>query len=136
MPDSALHMLLVEPETLLRRTVSLTARTLGLGDVHEAASIDAARRMLEQRSFDGAVIAVDCVESEGQRRYDMTLVEQVREGLTLSDAGMPIAIMADQATPELVRELQGRNISRLILKPFRAKVLLEAIAEFSGKRPH
>jgi hypothetical protein len=43
MPDSALHMLLVEPEPLLRRTVSLTARTLGLGQVHEAgraASID------------------------------------------------------------------------------------------------
>jgi CheY-like chemotaxis protein len=136
MPDSALHMLLVEPETLLRRTVSLTARTLGLGDVHEAASIDAARRMLEQHSFDGAVIAVDCVQSEGQRRYDMTLVEQVRQGLTRSDADMPIAIMADRATPELVKELQGRNISRLILKPFRAKVLLEAIAEFSGKRPH
>jgi AmiR/NasT family two-component response regulator len=44
---------------------------------------------------------------------------------------MPIAIMAEQATPELVKELQGRGISRLILKPFRAKVLLEAIADFS-----
>jgi CheY-like chemotaxis protein len=136
MPDSALHMLLVEPETLLRRTVSLTARSLGLGQVHEAASIEAARRLLEQRGFDGAVIAVDCVEHEGQRRYDMTLVEQVRQGLTLSAAEMPIAIMAEQATPELVKELQGRHISRLILKPFRAKVLLEAIADFSGKRPH
>jgi DNA-binding NtrC family response regulator len=134
MPDSALHMLLVEPETLLRRTVSLTARTLGLGQVHEAASIDAARRMLEQRRFDGAVIAVDCVEHAGQHRYDMTLVEQVRQGLTLSAAGIPIAIMADQATPELVQELQDRQICRVILKPFRAKVLLETIAGFS-KQP-
>jgi hypothetical protein len=44
--------------------------------------------------------------------------------------------MADQATPELVKELQGRKISRLILKPFRAKVLLEAMADFAGKQPH
>jgi CheY-like chemotaxis protein len=131
MPEQGLHMLLVEPETLLRRTVSLTARSLGLGLVHEAASVDAARRLLGQRPFDGAVIAVACVEREGRRCYDMTLVEQVREGLTSSDRGMPIAIMADQATPELVKELQGRGINRLILKPFRAKVLLEAIADFS-----
>jgi hypothetical protein len=75
MPDSGLHMLLVEPEPLLRRTVSLTARTLGLGHVHEAASIDAARRLLAERRFNGAVIAVECVEDGGQRHYDMTLVE-------------------------------------------------------------
>jgi CheY-like chemotaxis protein len=128
MPEQGLHMLLVEPETLLRRTVSLTARSLGLGLVHEAASVNAARRLLGQRPFDGAVIAVECVEREGRRCYDMTLVEQVREGLTSSERDMPIAIMAEQATPELVKELQGRGISRLILKPFRAKVLLEAIA--------
>jgi DNA-binding NarL/FixJ family response regulator len=131
MPEQGLHMLLVEPETLLRRTVALTARSLGLGLVHEAASIDAARQLLGRRSFDGAVIAVACVEQEGRRNYDMTLVEQVREGLTVCDRAMPIAIMADQATPELVQALQGRGIKRLILKPFRAKVLLEAIAEFS-----
>jgi DNA-binding NarL/FixJ family response regulator len=135
MPDSALHMLLVEPEPLLRRTVSLTARTLGLGYVHEAASLVAARRLLAERRFHGAVIAVACVENDGQRHYDMALVEQVRKGLTSSAADMPIAIMADQATPELVKELQGRHISRLILKPFRAKVLLEAIAAFGGKQP-
>jgi CheY-like chemotaxis protein len=134
MPDSALHMLLVEPETLLRRTVSLTARPLGLGLVHEAASVDAARQLLGQRRFDGAVIAVECVEREGQRHYDMTLVELIRQGLTLSDAGMPIAIMADRATAELVKELQGRGINRVILKPFRAKVLLEAIADFATKQ--
>jgi len=135
MTDSSLHMLLVEPETLLRRTVSLTARSLGLGMVHEAASVEAARRLLGQRHFDGAVIAVECVESEGERRYDMTLVELIRQGLTISDADMPIAIMADRATAELVKELQGRGISRVILKPFRAKVLLEAIADFAGKQP-
>lgn len=132
MPERGVHMLLVEPEPLLRRTVSLTARTLGLGDVHEAASVDTARRLLGERRFNGAVIAVECVERDGERHYDMTLVEQVRQGLTISDADMPIAIMADRATPELVQALQGRSIRRVILKPFRAKVLLEAMADFSG----
>jgi CheY-like chemotaxis protein len=47
---------------------------------------------------------------------------------------MPIAIMADRATAELVKELQGRGINRVILKPFRAKVLLEAIADFATRQ--
>jgi hypothetical protein len=34
-----------------------------------------------------------------------------------------------------VKELHGRGITRIILKPFRAKVLLEAIADFAGAQP-
>jgi hypothetical protein len=82
--------------------------------------------------------------SEGQRRYDMTLVEQVREGLarTLSDAGRN----ADRHHGRPGHARAGARgcraaayIRRVILKPFRAKVLLEAIAEaavsgFPGRR--
>ena len=39
-----LNMLLVEEQNLLRKTVSLTARSLGLGTVHEAATVQAAIR--------------------------------------------------------------------------------------------
>ena len=35
MPET--HILLVEPETMLRRTVAMTARSLGMSQVHEAA---------------------------------------------------------------------------------------------------
>jgi len=126
----ARHILLVEPEPLLRRTVALTARSLGLSQVHEAASTDAALRMLRERSFDGAVIAVECIGSGGARHYDLSLVDRVRDAATSSHHAMPIAIMADQATPTLLRALHERRISRVILKPFRARVLLETIAGF------
>lgn len=129
MPETT-HILLVEPETLLRRTVALTARSLGLSQVHEAASQDAAVRMLRERSFHGAVIAVECIGSGGERRYDLSLVDRLRDAATSSHHAMPIAIMADQATPTLLRALRERRISRVILKPFRAKVLLETIADF------
>jgi hypothetical protein len=54
-----LNMLLVEPATLLRRTVALTARSLGLANVHEAASHSLALRLLKDTAFDGALIAFD-----------------------------------------------------------------------------
>jgi len=126
------HILLVEPEALLRRTVALTARSLNLSQVHEAAGPDAALRMLKSRPFQGAVIAVDCVGGRGERRYDLRLVDLVRDGESGSSAAMPIAIMTAEATAELLGELRERRISRVILKPFRAKVLLETIANFAA----
>lgn len=136
MPDLAasnLQMLLVEPETLLRRTVSLTARTLGLGQIHEAASFHVAERLLRDHVFHGAVISIDC-NAVTEKGYDLSLLDLVRDGQSVSDAGIPIAIMADHATAELLRELRTRDVSRVILKPFRARVLLDAFADFEAQR--
>lgn len=129
MPDS--HILLVEPEPMLRRTVVMTARSLGMSQVHEAASNDAALRMLRSRSFHGAVVAVNCIGSGADRQYDLGLVDMLRAD-DKPGKTMPIAIMAEQATAELLSALRDRNISRVILKPFRAKVLLETIEQFGA----
>lgn len=127
------HILLVEPEPLLRRTVAMTARSLGISQVHEAATNDAALRMLRSRPFHGAVVAVNCVGSGPERHYDLGLIDQLRASAT-PEHPMPIAILAEQATTELLSQLRDRNISRVILKPFRAKVLLETIEKFSAAR--
>lgn len=129
MPDS--HILLVEPEPMLRRTVVMTARSLGMSQVHEAANNDAALRMLRSRTFHGAVIAVDCVGRGADQQYDLGLIDRLRADDTPGKT-MPIAIMAEQATAELLSALRDRNISRVILKPFRAKVLLETIEKFGA----
>jgi len=132
--SGALNMLLVEPETLLRRTVSLTARTLGLGQIHEAASPESAQRLLREQLFHGAVIAIDC-QGEGDCPYDLTLLDQIRAGDSASPCGMPVAILAEHATTQLLRELHQRHVERVILKPFRARVLLDAFAEFESIKP-
>jgi len=132
MPEAAprnLNMLLVEEQSLLRKTVSLTARSLGLGTVHEAATMQAAERMLRERAFHGAVISIDC-GAGGDSLYNLSLLDKVRNGLSASAATIPIAVMVDQATAELMHELRERQINRVILKPFRAKILLEAFEAF------
>lgn len=123
------HILLVEPEPMLRRTVVMTARSMGMSQVHEAADNAAALRMLNVRKYQGAVVAVGCVGSGADQRYDLGLVDLLRASVKPGQT-MPIAIMAEQATAELLSELRDRQISRVILKPFRAKVLLETIEKF------
>ncbi|MYM66825.1 response regulator [Pseudoduganella sp. FT55W] len=124
-----LNMLLVEEQNLLRKTVSLTARSLGMGTVHEAATVQAAERMLRERAYQGAVISIDC-GADGDGHYNLALLDKVRNGLSASPATIPIAVMVDQATADLMRELRERQVNRVILKPFRAKILLEAFEAF------
>lgn len=132
-PARNLNMLLVEEQPLLRKTVSMTARSLGLGTVHEAASVQAAERMLRERAFNGAVISIDC-GVDGGCFYNLALLDKVRNGMSASAATIPIAVMVDQATADLMRELRERHINRVILKPFRAKILLEAFESFGSQR--
>lgn len=128
-----MQMLLVEPEMLLRRTVSMTARSLGLADIHEAGNIATAQRMLREQRFHGAVICIDC-DQGGRASYDLCLLDQVREGQSASASTIPIAVMAESATTQMLRDLRSRGIDRVILKPFRAKLLLDAIAAFDAAR--
>ena len=127
MPSATMHILLVEPEPMLRRTVAMTARSLGLGQVHEAATSAAALRLLSVRRFQGAVIAVECVGSGKDSRYDLGLIDRLRADAAAAEQSLSIAIMTETATPELLSDLRERQISRVILKPFRAKVVLETI---------
>jgi len=138
MPENAiknLNMLLVEEQALLRRTVALTARSLGLGTIHEAGSMEAAERLLREHNFQGAVISIDC-GSLPNCTYNLALLDRVRKGLYVSNSGIPIAVMAEHATAELLSDLRKRHVSRVILKPFRAKVLLDAFASFEQLAPH
>jgi len=134
MPDTTTNILLVEPEPMLRRTVAMTARSLNLGQVHEAATSAAALRLLSVRTFQGAVIAVDCVGSGKDSRYDLGLIDRLRADAAANKQGLSIAIMTETATPELLSDLRERRITRVILKPFRARVVLDTIETMCRSR--
>jgi CheY-like chemotaxis protein len=117
-------MLLVEPATLLRRTVSLTARSLGLANVHEAATHALALRLLKGTAFDGALIAIDASQ-EMDRASAISLLDQVRAGSTASLTTMPIAVIIDQCDAEMLALLRARGVTRVLLKPFKARNLVD-----------
>lgn len=125
-----LDMLLVEPATLLRRTVALTARSMGLATVHEAASHALALRLLMGKSFDGALIAIDDLHGAGGASA-IGLLDQVRSGATASRSTMPIAVMVDRCDAATLAALRARGVTRVLLKPFKARNLVDTFAAFA-----
>jgi len=121
-------LLLVEPEALLRRTIALTARSAHLASVTEAASIDAARSLLGTRRFDGAFIALDLDASHADGG-PLGLLELLRDARTGSDTAMPVAVMLERCDAGLLASLKQFGVSKVILKPFRARIVIDAIAE-------
>ncbi len=137
--SESLAMLLVEPATLLRRTVALTARSMGLGTVHEAASHAMALRLLKATSFDGVLIAVDDLQGDGATGA-IGLLDQVRAGATASRTTIPIAVMLDQVDAPMLAALRARGVTRVLLKPFKARNLVDTFTVFAdetqaGKSP-
>ena len=65
--------------------------------------------------------------------YNLTLLDKVRGGMSASDCKIPIAVMVDRATTELLNELRNREVNRVILKPFRAKILIDTFATFDPR---
>jgi CheY-like chemotaxis protein len=124
-------MLLVEPATLLRRTVALTARSLGLATVHEAASHALALRLLKGQAFDGALIAIGDMRGEDGASA-IGLLDQVRSGGTASAVSMPIAVMVDQCDAATLAALRARGVSKVLLKPFKARHLIDTFTAFAG----
>lgn len=125
-------MLLVEPATLLRRTVSLTARSLNLANVHEAASHALALELLSRTAFDGAMIAIDDLHGDDASSA-LALLDKVRGGSTASAAGIPVAVMTERCDAATLSALRERGVTRILLKPFKARNLLDTFAAFSDR---
>ena len=120
----ALPLLLLEPDQMMRRTVALTARTLGIGDVHEASSPAAARRLLAQHRYQGALLALD-VHEGGYHHYDVELLDAWRERYPEGD--LRVAVILRSCSKALLEEWRARQVRDVTLKPFRARVLLDAL---------
>lgn len=116
------RLLLVEPQFVMRRTVSGMARTMGLADVEEATNTAIAEKLLHERSFTAMLIHLD---EEGAA---LELVRRLRCGQTAQPADLPIAATAMACDVELAMRVKQLDICRLLLKPFKVRGMLEAIA--------
>lgn len=124
--DKPFGILLVEPSNLLRRTVSLTVRSLGTADVTEAATYQTAQQVCELRRFDGAVIALER-PPQGDTCEGLTLVHQIRLGRCASPADIPIAVLVGSCDTTLLQLLRASDISRILIKPFRVRDVIDTI---------
>ncbi|MFN3302765.1 MAG: response regulator [Roseateles sp.] len=114
--------LLLEPQFVLRRTVSTMAREMGLADVQEATSATVAEKLLAEWRFDALLLALD---EEGQA---LELLRRVRAGQPSQAVDLPAVAMAASCDVEMALRLKQLDVCRLLLKPFKVRGVLEAIA--------
>ncbi|MDR7269701.1 CheY-like chemotaxis protein [Pelomonas saccharophila] len=123
------RLLLVEPQFVLRRTVSTMAREMGLADVQEATSPALAEKLLLERRYDALLIAID---EEGEA---LELLRRLRAGEASHPTDMPVAATAMACDVELALRLKQLDVRRLLLKPFKVRGMLEAISALGAPEP-
>ncbi|MFG6486407.1 hypothetical protein ACG04R_06975 [Roseateles sp. BYS78W] len=123
------RLLLFEPQFVLRRTVSMMAREMGLADVQEATSAALAEKLLHERRFNAMLISLD---EDGAA---LELVRQVRAGQSTQPVDLPIAATASVCDVELALRVKQLDICRLLLKPFKVRGMLEVISALGAPEP-
>lgn len=121
---SAPRLLIVEPDRLVRSTVSGVCRDLDLAQVHQAATVAVGLQMLQSHAFDLWLISL----AEGDVVLD--LIERLRRGEFITRTDVPVAVMAASADAQVVQRLKPLGIRRLLLQPFKIRdvaVTVEAL---------
>ncbi len=119
-------LLVIEPDFMVRRTISLVARDLDIADVHETSGNDAAAALLATAAYDGVLV---CIDDQGY-----ALIEQLRSGRTLSSARTPVAVTMNSCGVEDVHRLRDLGIDQVLLRPFKVKAVLQTLQVLSRKR--
>ncbi|MFG6433471.1 hypothetical protein [Roseateles sp. LYH14W] len=123
------RLLLVEPQFVMRRTVSTLARDMGLADVQEATSPAVAERLLSESRFSALLVAID------EAGEALQLLQRLRGGETRHPADVPVAVTAAACDVELAMRLKQLDIRRLLLKPFKVRGMLEVISALGAPEP-
>ncbi len=122
------HLLLVEPNGLIRSTVSGVCKQLELVQVHQAASISVAEIMLDQQDMDLMLISMH----EGDHSFGF--LERLRAGGWSTPADLPVAVTAGSAEQILVSRLRPFHVTRLLLLPYKIRDLVTTIEGLLGAR--
>ena len=117
------RILLIEPQFVLRRTIVMVARDLGMVDFQEASNVGRARTLLAGDAFDGLVLDVQ----EGAQA--MELLGDLRRGRFATPPDVRVVVLASDGKPVDEARLQALGVTRVLGKPVRISDLLAAIAD-------
>lgn len=115
------RILLVEPQFVLRRTMVMVARDLGMVDFHEASSVGRARALLATGAYEGLVLDLQ----EGPQALE--LLSELRQGRFATPRDARVVVLAGGGSPVDAERLQGLDVARVLGKPVRISELLDAV---------
>jgi hypothetical protein len=91
------RILLVEPQFVLRRTIVMVARDLGMVDFHEASSVGRARTLLAAQTYDGLVLDLH------EEQQALELLGELRLGRFATARDARVVVLAADAKPDAAR---------------------------------
>lgn len=127
MSQQSIALLLVESQSLLRSTVASVARDLELARVDEVSSIDAAETRLARKRYDALLLSIE------ELVPTLHLLRRVRDGDFHGSADLAVVAMSHACDAELAEQLKLFEVRRLLLKPFKVKLLLQSIEALVGE---
>lgn len=130
MAADQLPIMLLEPSALLRQTVALTAISIGAGEIWQAANARTAQEMLDRQPFSGAVIALGGNDEDGE--HSLSAISSIRNRRTASYDGIPVSVLVDVCDQTLLKRLSALNVQRVLIKPFKARVLIEVLSTMTA----
>ena len=114
------RILLIEPQLVLRRTIVVVARDLGVVDFQEAT--DVARALMTNERYDGVVVDL----ADGPATLE--LLEDLRQGSFNTPSNSTVIVLAANGETGDDSRLQALGVATVLGKPVRISALLGAIA--------
>ena len=114
-------ILLIEPQLVLRRTIVMVARDLGVVDFQEAT--DVARALMTNERYDGVVVDL----ADGPATLE--LLEDLRQGSFNTPSNSTVIVLAANGETGDDSRLQALGVAAVLGKPVRISALLGAIAD-------
>ena len=129
-----LPLLLSEPGALMRQTVALTVGSVGVGPVFQAATVRAAQELMQQRVFGALILSLDPgTDEDDDGSAAIGLLTMLRAGETLSPRELSVVVTASSCSRERIEALKALGVDRVLLKPFKARLLIETLTGLSER---
>ena len=117
------QVLLIEPDGLVRGTVSSVCRELQLVRLQQAISVAQGENWLQAHAGHGLLLSL------AEREAALVLLTRLRAGELRCEPDIPVAVMAASADADLVARLKSLDVRRLLLQPFRLRDVVHTLEQ-------
>lgn len=108
-------LLLLEPDSLVRGTVSAVCRDLGLAHVLQVTSCPSALEAVRESRVQA------CMLSLSDRQPALELLQRLRRGELRCPPNTPVAITASEFDAAMAQSLKELQVRRMLIKPFKIR---------------
>lgn len=120
---SSTHVLLIEPDGLVRSTVASVCRELQIVRMHQATSLVMGEQWLQAWPADGLMLSLADHEAA------LDLLSRLRAGDFRCEADIPVAAMAPACDAAMLQRLKELDVRRFLLQPFKLRDVIQTVEQ-------